>query len=62
MLGPKGAEQLHIRQSGDSLARDGRIRDAVKAGAEWLNPTPVEVIPGRRSPVAAAGRAQEAGS
>ena len=38
------------------LARDGRVRGATKAGAEWLIPTPVEVSPGRRGPVGAAGR------
>ena len=39
------------------LARDGRVRGAMKAGAEWLIPTPVEVIPGRRGPIGVAGRA-----
>ena len=34
------------------LALDGRIRGATKTGAEWLIPTPVEVIPGKRGPVA----------
>ena len=38
------------------LARDGRVRGAMKAGAEWLIPTPVGVIPGRRGPVGVAGR------
>ena len=39
------------------LASDGRVRGATKAGTEWLIPTPVEVIPGRRGPVGVAGRA-----
>ena len=39
------------------LARDGRVRGAMKAGAEWLIPTPVEMIPGRRGPMGVAGRA-----
>ena len=39
------------------LARDGRVRGAMKAGAEWLIPTPVEMIPGRRGPIGVAGRA-----
>ena len=43
------------------LARDGRVRGAMKAGAEWLIPTPVEVVPGRRGPVGVAGRADGAG-
>ena len=38
------------------LARDGRLRGATKAGAEWLIPTPVELIPGRRGPSGVAGR------
>ena len=38
------------------LARDGRLRGAIKAGAEWLIPTPIEVIPGRRGPAGVAGR------
>ncbi len=38
------------------LAQDGRMRGATKAGAEWLIPTPVEVIPGKRGPVGVAGR------
>ncbi len=39
------------------LVRDGRVRGATKAGAEWLIPTPVEVVPGKRGPVGIAGRA-----
>ena len=39
------------------LARDGRLRGAVKAGAEWLIPTPVDVTPSKRGPVGVAGRA-----
>ncbi len=38
------------------LALDGRIRGATKTGAEWLIPTPVEVIPGKRGPVSVAVR------
>ena len=29
----------------------------MKAGAEWLIPTPVELVPGRRGPAGVAGRA-----
>ena len=53
-----GISDRRVRQ----LARDGRVRGATKAGAEWLIPTPVEVIPGRRGPVGVAGRVDEAGS
>ena len=42
------------------LALDGRIRGATKAGSEWLIPTPVEIIPGKRGPVGVAGRVGEA--
>ena len=38
------------------LARDGRVCGATKTGAEWLIPTPVEVIPGRRGPAGVASR------
>ena len=39
------------------LAREhGRVRGAVKAGHEWLIPTPVEGIPGARGPAGVAGR------
>ena len=48
-----GVSDRRVRQ----LARDGRLRGAAKAGHEWLIPTPVEVIPGRRGPVGVAGRA-----
>ena len=47
-----GVSERRVRK----LARDGRIRGAVKASAEWLIPTPVEVIPGRRGPVGVADR------
>ena len=50
-----GVSERRIRK----LARDGRMRGAVKAGAEWLIPTPVEVIPGRRGPVGVAGAASK---
>ena len=48
-----GVSERRVRQ----LARDGRFRGAVKAGAEWLIPTPVEVIPAKRGPIGVAGRA-----
>ncbi len=51
-----GVSERRVRK----LARDGRLRGAVKAGAEWLIPTPVEVIPGRRGPVGVAGRGDAA--
>ena len=41
-----GVSERRVRQ----LAREGRIRGAAKTGAEWLIPTPVEVMPGRRGP------------
>ena len=42
-----GVSERRVRK----LALDGRIRGATKSGAEWLIPTPVEVIPGKRGPV-----------
>ena len=48
-----GVSERRVRK----LVRDGRVRGAAKAGAEWLIPTPVEVIPGRRGPAGVAGRA-----
>ena len=53
-----GVSERRVRQ----LARNGRVRGATKAGSEWLIPTPVEVIPGRRGPVGVAGRADATGS
>ena len=50
-----GVSERRVRK----LARDGRVRGAVKAGAEWLIPTPVEVMPGKRGPVGVAGRVDE---
>lgn len=47
-----GVSERRVRK----LARDGRLRGAVKAGAEWLIPTPVEISPGRRGPVGVARR------
>ena len=44
------------------LAGEGRKRGATKAGAEWLIPTPVELVPGRRGPAGVAGRVDETGS
>lgn len=48
-----GVTDRRVRQ----LAREGRLRGATKIGQEWLIPTPVKVIPGRRGPVGVAGRA-----
>ena len=53
-----GVSERRVRK----LARDGRVRGAMKTGSEWLIPTPVEVIPGRRGPVGVAGRTDTAGS
>ena len=53
-----GVSERRVRQ----LARDGRVRGAVKAGAEWLIPAPVEVVPGKRGPAGVAGRADVTGS
>ena len=47
-----GVSDGRVRQ----LARQGRVRGAVKAGHEWLIPTPIELIPGRRGPVGVAKR------
>ena len=47
-----GVSERRVRK----LARDGRVRGAIKTGAEWLIPTPVEVIPGKRGPVGVAGQ------
>ena len=51
-----GVSERRIRQ----LARDGRMQGATKTGAEWLIPTPVEVIPGKRGPIGVAGNADDA--
>ena len=51
-----GVSERRVRQ----LAGEGRVRGAIKAGAEWLIPTPVELVPGRRGPVGVAGRAGRA--
>ena len=53
-----GVSERRVRQ----LARDGRMTGAMKSGAEWLIPTPVEVTPGRRGPIGVAGRGDEAGA
>ena len=53
-----GVSERRVRK----LARDGRMRGATKPGAEWLIPTPVEVIPGRRGPVGVAGRVSATGN
>lgn len=47
-----GVSERRVRK----LALDGRVRGATKSGADWLIPTPVEVIPSRRGPVGVAGR------
>lgn len=47
-----GVSERRVRK----LAGDGRVRGATKAGGEWLIPTPVEGIPGRRGPAGVAGR------
>ena len=47
-----GVSERRVRK----LARDGRVQGATKTGTEWLIPTPVELIPGRRGPVGVAGR------
>ena len=52
-----GVSERRVRK----LALDGRIRGATKSGAEWLIPTPVEVIQGKRGPVGIAGRTDAAG-
>ena len=52
-----GISERRVRQ----LAGEGRVQGATKAGAEWLIPTPVELVPGRRGPVGVAGRMQLAG-
>ena len=51
-----GVSERRVRQ----LARDGRVRGAAKAGTEWLIPTPIEVIPGKRGPAGVAGRVSAA--
>ena len=53
-----GVSERRVRK----LARDGRLQGAIKAGAEWLIPTPVEVIPGRRGPVGVAGHNYDRGT
>ena len=53
-----GVSERRVRK----LAGDGRVRGAVKAGTEWLIPTPVEGVPARRGPVGVAGRVDGGGS
>ena len=53
-----GVSERRVRK----LARDGRVQGATKTGAEWLIPTPVELIPGKRGPEGVAGRADARGS
>ena len=52
-----GISERRVRK----LAGDGRVLGAIKAGAEWLIPTPVQVVPGRRGPAGTAGRVDAAG-
>ena len=52
-----GVSERRVRK----LAGDGRLLGAVKTGAEWLIPTPVEVTPGRRGPAGVAGRVDTGG-
>lgn len=52
-----GVSERRVRQ----LALDGRVRGATKVGAEWLIPTPIEVIPGKRGPAGVAGRVSSVG-
>ncbi len=52
-----GVSERRVRK----LAQDGRMRGATKVGAEWLIPTPVEVVPGRRGPLGVAGRVSATG-
>ena len=51
-----GVSERRLRK----LVRDGRPRGAIKAGAEWLIPAPVELIPERRGPSGVARRVGEA--
>ena len=47
--------ELHLRERGlRHLARASRVRGATRAAAEWVIPTPVEVIPGKRGPAGVA--------
>lgn len=50
-----GVSDRRIRQ----LARDGRVRGATKTGTEWLIPTPVELIAGKRGPAGVARRVDD---
>ena len=52
-----GVSERRVRK----LVRDGRVRGATKAGAEWLIPTPVELVPGRRGPSGVACRGSASG-
>lgn len=47
-----GVSERRVRK----LTIAGRVRGATKAGAEWLIPTPIEVIPGTRGPASVADR------
>ena len=52
-----GVSERRVRQ----LARDGRVKGATKAGAEWLTPMPIDVIPGKRDPAGVGGRRRDRG-
>ena len=47
-----GISERRVRK----LASDDRLRGATKAGAEWLIPTPTDVIPGKRGPASVVDR------
>jgi len=47
-----GISERRVRK----LASDDRLRGATKAGAEWLIPTPIDVIPGKRAPTSVVDR------
>ena len=51
------AEKLQVSERRlRQLARQGRVKGAEKRGRDWLIPTPVEILPGKRGPVGVAGR------
>ena len=52
-----GVSERRVRK----LAQDGRVRGATKTGSEWIIPTPVDVIPGRRGPAGVAGCVETTG-
>ena len=52
-----GISDRRVRQ----LARAGRVLGATKVGQEWLIPTPVQVVPGKRGPAGVAGQVDTPG-